>query len=186
VVRRAYPFGIRREGHEGASTADQYARGYHAIIASVRRNSLSPLSRLKTNCYLENIIARQEARAVNADEALILNEQGMIGEASGSNVFLVNGGNLFTPSIDCGVLPGVIREAVLELAAKLGIKTSETVITRDELYEADESFLTSSIIEVMPLTSIDNKAVGTGKPGPLTLRLMEAYQRLVTDYKRSA
>jgi branched-chain amino acid aminotransferase len=163
---------------------ESYARGYRVITASLRRNSLSPLSRLKTSCYLENIIARQEARAAGADEALVLNEQGLLAEASSSNVSLVTGGCLLTPALDCGALPGITRDAVLELAAELGIETMDTVISRDTLCEAGEAFLTNSIIELMPLTAIDNKPVGTGKPGPLTLRLTEAYRKLVASYKR--
>jgi len=165
---------------------ESYARGYHAIVSSLRQNSQSPLSGLKTSCYLENIMARQEARVAGADEALVLNEQGLLAEASGSNVFLVTGSCVLTPGIDCGALPGVIREAVLELAAKLGIEAKETVISRDALYQTEEAFLTSSIIELMPLTAVDGKPIGTGKPGALTLRLIEAYRQMITNYKRRA
>ena len=164
--------------------AESCARGYHTIVSSLRRNSLSPLSGLKTSCYLGNIMAKQEARAAGADEALVLNEQVLLAEASNSNVFLVTGGRLLTPQIDCGALPGVVREAVLEVAAKLGIEAKETVISGDALYQAEEAFLTSSIIELMPLTAVDGKPIGTGKPGPLTLRLAEAYKQLVSSYKR--
>lgn len=163
---------------------ESYARGYRAITASPRRTSTSLLARLKTGCYLENFIAKQEARAAGADEALVLNEQGLLAEASSSNVFLVTDGCLLTPSLDCGALPGITRDAVLEMATKLGIEARQTKISRDTFCEADEAFLTNAIIELMPLTAVDDRPVGTGNPGPLTLRLAEAYKQLVACYMR--
>ena len=164
---------------------EHYQQGYRAIVSSLRRNSQSPLSRLKTSCYLENILARQEAKAAGADEAVVSNEQGLVAEGSSSNIFLVHKGQLLTPSINCGALPGITREAVLELASSLGIRATETELTPEQLLAAEEAFFTSSIIEIMPLTQLDDNPIGSGKPGVLTLRLMEAYRKLVAEYQRT-
>jgi branched-subunit amino acid aminotransferase/4-amino-4-deoxychorismate lyase len=113
------------------------------------------------------------------DEAIHLNEKGLLAEASMSNIFIVTNGILRTPGQDSGILPGITRETVLELALGLGINTLEHDIKLDEVLQAREAFLTNSLIEVMPLTEIDGKAIGSGKPGPLTGRLMVAYRELV-------
>ena len=156
-----------------------YQRGFRAIVSSLRRNSQTPLSRLKSTSYLESILARQEARKSGVDEAVCLNERGLLAEASMSNIFLVAEGTLKTPAPESGVLPGVTRETILELARKLGIKTLEGEIRVEELWRAGEAFLTSSLIEVMPLTEVDSKPVGGRKPGTVTRRLMDEYHRLV-------
>ena len=158
---------------------ESYQSGFSAIMSSLRRNSQSPLSRLKSTCYLENVLARQEARANGADEAIILNEQGFVAEGSSSNIFLINGGMLVTPSVESGVLPGITREAVLQLAQSLGIEAVERRVEVDELVEAEEAFLTNSILEIMPLTRLNSKTVTSGKSGALTQRFMSAYRELV-------
>ena len=156
-----------------------YQKGFSAEVCSIRRNSQSPLSRLKSANYLENILARQEARAVGVDEAICLNEKGLLAEASMSNIFLVNDGILQTPGEDSGILPGITREVALQLASQLDINTFEGDIMPDELFQAQEAFLTNSLIEIMPLTEIDGKPVGSGKAGPVTRRLMTDYKKLV-------
>jgi branched-chain amino acid aminotransferase group I len=156
-----------------------YQKGFRAIISSIRRNSQSPLSRLKSANYLESILARQEARAAGVDEALCLNEKGLLAEASMSNIFLVTRGMLRTPDQESGILAGITRQTILELSHELGIKTIEQEISLDELSQAEEAFVTNSLIEVMPLTEIDGKPIGPGRPGPLTLRLMASYKKLV-------
>ena len=166
-------------GHYQPYPEQVYEKGFKAIVSSIRRNSQSPLSRLKSANYLESMLARQEARAAGVDEALCLNEKGLLAEASMSNVFLVTNGTLRTPGPGSGILPGITREAILELASSLAISTLEDDVRRDELYQAQEAFLTNSLIEVMPLTEIDGKPVGSGRPGPLTRRLAAAYKRLV-------
>lgn len=156
-----------------------YQKGFRAIVSSIRRNSQSPLSRLKSANYLESILARQEARKAGVDEAICLNEKGLLAEASMSNVFLVANGTLKTPGEESGILPGITREAVLELALRLGIKRLECDIRLVELLQAQEAFLTNSLIGVMPLTEIDNKPIGSGRAGAVTQRLMAAYKELV-------
>jgi branched-chain amino acid aminotransferase len=156
-----------------------YERGYTAVLSSWHRNSQSPISRLKSICYLENVLARREARAAGADEALILNETGFVAEGSTSNVFLVSGETLVTPSTESGALPGITRETILELAQSIGVMPVVRQIELEELLRSDEAFLTNSIIEIMPLTRLADKPIGSGKPGPLTQRLMSAYKKLI-------
>jgi branched-chain amino acid aminotransferase len=162
-----------------------YRKGFSVVISSIRRNSLSPLSRLKSTSYLESILIKQEARAAGVDEALCLNEKGFLAEAGMSNIFLVSGGTLKTPGLESGILPGITREAVLELASQMDISALEQEISPDELFQAEEIFLTNSLIEVMPLTEIDKLPVASGKPGPVTRRLMAAYKRLVLTEEKA-
>ena len=166
-------------GHYQPYPEQVYQKGFRAVVSSIRRNSGSPLSRLKSANYLESILARQEARAAGVDEALCLNEKGLLAEASMSNIFLVTDGILRTPGQESGILPGITRETVLELASQLGIKPLEHDIGLDELFQAQEAFLTNSLIEVMPLTEIDGKPIGSGRPGSVTKRLLAAYRKMV-------
>ena len=156
-----------------------YENGYRAIISSIRRYSQSSVSIMKSLNYLESMLARQEARVAGADEAICINEEGMLAEASTSNIFLVGDGVLKTPATASGILPGVTREAVLELAGKLRITTLEDDITLDELIQADEAFITNSVIEIMPLTEVDGKSIGSRTPGQVTRRLMGGYEEMV-------
>jgi branched-chain amino acid aminotransferase len=156
-----------------------YQRGFSAVVSSIRRNSRSPLSGMKTLNFLESMLARQEARTAGADEALLLNEKGFLAEASMSNVFLVSEGSLRTPGLESGVLPGVTRETVTELAGKRGIDSIEGDIALEELLHAEEAFLTNSVMEVMPLTGVEGNPVGNGRPGPVTQKLMAGYSEMV-------
>ena len=157
----------------------KYEQGFKAVLSPLRRDSQSPLSRLKSTCYLNNVLARMEARAAGADEAILLNEQGYLAEGSTSNIFLVGKGELITPSLESGVLPGITREAVLEIAQTLNINTAERQVELKELALAEEAFVTNSVLEIMPLTQFDGKPIGSGKPGQLTTNLMAAYRKLV-------
>jgi branched-chain amino acid aminotransferase group I len=158
-----------------------HEHGVTAIISSRRRCSQSLLTRLKTTCYLENMLARQEAWISGADEALLLNEHGMLAEGSYTNIFLVNKQALLTPPLESGALPGITREAVLQLARSSGIEAVEKDINPEQLLQAEEAFLTNSVIEIVPLTWLDNKPIGAGKPGTLTRQFMAAYEKLVKD-----
>ena len=159
--------------------AEVYRKGFKAIVSSIRQNSQSPLSRLKTANYLNNILARREAKAAGADEALLLNEHGSLCEGSTGNVFLVSRGTLITPGVESGCLPGITRQAVVELAQGLGIGVAQREIQLEELLRADEAFLTSSLIELMPLTEVNGKPIGEGKRGKLTQKLKVAYREAV-------
>jgi len=158
---------------------EKYESGFKAALSSLRRNSQSPLSRLKSTCYMENILARMAARAAGYDEAILLNEQGYLAEGSTTNIFLMSNEELITPSLESGVLPGITREAVLEIAQAANIKTMERQVELKELIEAEEAFITNSILELMPLTKFEGKPIGTGKPGQLTKELLAAYRKIV-------
>jgi len=158
---------------------ETYRRGYSAILSSYRRNSRSPLSRLKSTSYLENFLARQEARAAGVNEVLLLNEHSFVAEGSSTNIFLGSQEMLITPSTESGALPGITRQAVLELAQTMGIIPLVKQVELSELLKADEAFLTSSTIEIMPLTRLDDKPIGSGQPGPITQQLMSSYKELV-------
>lgn len=156
-----------------------YRAGFKAIMSSIHRNSQSPLSRLKSANYLESLLAKQHARSAAVDEAILLNEKGHLAEASMSNIFLVTDSTLLTPAEDSGILSGITRAAILELCGQLSIKCHEGIMTLEKLFSAEEAFLTNSLMEIMPLTEIDGKAIGPGRPGPITEKLMAAYKRLV-------
>jgi branched-chain amino acid aminotransferase len=137
------------------------------------------------NC-LDNLLAREEARRSGAGEALLLNTRGFIAEGAASNVFLVRDGTLLTPGVEAGALPGITRQAVLELAGEDGIAVEEADVALPDLFGAGEAFLTNSVMEVMPLVSVDGRPVGTGRPGPLTERLARRYRDLVARETSSA
>jgi len=160
---------------------ERYESGFKAVLSTLRRNSQSPLSRLKSTCYMENILARMAAKAAGCDEAIFLNEQGYLAEGSTTNIFLVSHGALITPCLESGVLPGITRDTVLEIARAANIKATERWVELNELVEAEEAFLTNSILELMPLVSVEGKTIGSGKPGKLTRDLLFAYRKLVDE-----
>ncbi len=160
-------------------TRDIYNKGWRVIISKVRRNSKSPIPAMKSSNFLESMLVKQEARIAGMDDALMLNDRGYLAEASSSNVFIVTGGLLKTPRLGEGLLPGVTRKMVLDLAESLEIKSKEQDIATDELSDATEVFLTNSMIEIMPVVELAGKAVGDGKPGLITLKLMQAYKNRV-------
>ncbi len=147
-----------------------------AVTVTVRRNEHSPTASIKHMSYLDNIIARNEAARSGADEALMLNTAGNIAEASAANVFAIDsGGTLVTPALAEGALPGVTRRAVIELAAGLDIGVREIILSIERLAEADEAFLTNSLIGVCPLVALDGRPIGDGAAGPATRALKNAY-----------
>lgn len=159
---------------------DVYRRGFTAMVSRVHRSTRSPSSGLKSLSGLDILLARQGAASYGVDHAILLNDDDLVAEGSSSNVFHVDDGVLFTPAEHSGILPGVTRDVVLkELAPSLGLVTKEMDVALSDLLEADEAFLTNSMIEVMPLTILADRSVGTGYPGALTQRLMKAYKALV-------
>ncbi len=161
-----------------------YRKGFTALVASPRRDSQSRLSQLKTTSYLGNVLARIEAQALGADEALLLNGRGFIAEGSTSNIFLVQEAGLSTPPVESGILPGITRGAVMELARNLGIGVEEYEVRLEELADFEEAFLTNSVMELVPLVSVKDRkgraiTIGSGGPGPVTRKLMAAYRELV-------
>jgi branched-chain amino acid aminotransferase len=160
---------------------EKYETGFKTAVSFLRRNSQSPLSRLKSTCYMENVLARTAARAAGYDEAILLNEQGYLAEGSTTNIFLASNNELITPSLESGVLPGITREVVIEIARAANIKTLERQVELKALIEAEEAFVTNSILELIPLTWFEGKTIGTGKPGHLTKELMAAFKKLVDE-----
>lgn len=158
-----------------------FDKGYRAVVsAAIRRNHLSPLSRLKTLNYLENLLARKEAKSKGVEESILLNAAGGIAEGTVSNVFIVIDGKLLTPSLDSGILPGITRQVVIGLATGMGIPVEERWIYPEELGKAEECFLTNSVIELMPLVEIDGRPIGNGKPGPFTRQLAVLYRKMAS------
>lgn len=159
-----------------------YERGFRAITASFRRHSQSPLSHLKSLNYLENLLARRESRSQGVDEALLLNEKGFLCEATTANLFLVIGDRLLTPPVESGALPGITRQVVLELAPQVGFKPEATTpLTPADLRRCQESFLTNSLLEIMPLTQVDGQKIGSGTRGEITQKLTMAYRERVVS-----
>ncbi|MBN2372732.1 aminotransferase class IV family protein [bacterium] len=156
--------------------------GIYAIISTVRRNSFSPTAHLKTVNYLDQIMAKREAFLQGAQEAILLNENGMVAEGATSNIFWIRGGCVYTPSLDLPVLPGVTRRKVLEIVKDKGDAYREGVYGTGELLESDEAFITNSICEVTPLIKINNKSIGDGSPGVVTRRIQAEYKDIVAKY----
>jgi len=160
-------------------STESYEEGIHAVTVATRRNSHSVLSRTKSMCYLDSLIAKHEAAAAGADEAILLNEMGLVAECSTSNIFLVVGRRLVTPALDSGVLPGITRGVVLELASGMDITVEERGVPADELLTADEAFITNSIVEILPVSRIDGRVVGSGGVGGMSGSLLSGYRQLV-------
>lgn len=157
-----------------------YENGMEIITASTIRNHPNAVNpRVKSLNYLNNIMAKVEGVRAGCYEALMLNHKGEIAECTGDNIFLVKQGVLRTPPLDAGILEGVTRNEVIELAGKANITVREMVLTRHDVYTADECFLTGTAAEVIPVVKCDGRIIGVGKPGPVTRRLREQFQRLV-------
>jgi branched-chain amino acid aminotransferase len=157
-----------------------YQNGMSIITASVVRNhpnSLSP--RIKSLNYLNNILARIEALDAGVQEAVMLNILGNVAECSADNIFIVRAGVVQTPGTADGILEGITRQAIMTLCGKLKIPCTEKTLQRQDLYVADECFLTGTGAEVVPVTRIDGRPIGTGEPGPLTRKLTEAFHQFV-------
>jgi branched-chain amino acid aminotransferase len=149
-----------------------YERGLHCVTAGTQRNhpqSVSP--RVKSLNYLNNILAKAEAINAGADEAIMFNAAGHVTEGTGDNLFIVRDGVLQTPPTSCGILEGITRRIVMDLARKRGYEMRESILIRHDLYVADEIFLTGTAAEVIPVVSVDKRVVGDGKPGPITKEL---------------
>ena len=159
----------------------KYEEGFCVLLSSQRRCRTS-LAQVKSVSYLASVLARREAADAGCDEALLLDEAGFIAEGAVSNVFFVRAGRLLTPSLESGVLPGVTRQAVMELAVAGGIEVAGGETAPADLEHCAEAFLTNSLMEVMPLVAVregDSEIIiGDGQPGPVTRRLMDDYRRM--------
>ncbi|OGO24815.1 MAG: hypothetical protein A2144_09615 [Chloroflexi bacterium RBG_16_50_9] len=163
---------------------EKYAEGFKAIVASQRRCRQSLVSRIKSTSYLVSVLTRMEAKEAGMDEALLLNDRGLVVEGSGSNVFFVKSSRLVTPSLESGILPGITRQVVIELAHKAGIDVIEGDVNLADLEKADEAFMTNVMIELMPLVAVRDERgktfiIGSGRPSKITRQLMSAYGEMV-------
>jgi branched-chain amino acid aminotransferase len=160
--------------------AEFYDKGLKIVTASTIRNHPAAFSpRVKSLNYLNNIMAKIEGLRAGCIEAVMLNHKGEVAECTGDNIFIVKHGVLMTPPKDAGILEGITRNAILELATSLGITAFEQSMTRHDLYVADECFLTGSAAEVIPVIDIDGRTISDGKVGPITTKLIAAFKELV-------
>jgi branched-chain amino acid aminotransferase len=156
---------------------ENYQNGIQVAVVSIKRNSRDALDPgIKTGNYLNNILAKLEANKLGAKDALMLSAQGYITECTTSNVFFVQEGRIYTPSLECGILPGITRIMILKIARENGLLVEEGKWPLEALDKAEEIFLTGTLKKVMPVTQLDNRMVGGGKPGPVTQQIMRLYQ----------
>jgi len=156
-----------------------YARGMDIVTVPTVRNLHSALNpAIKSLNYLNNILAKIEANNAGVEEAVMLNAEGFVAECTADNLFIVRDGKLFTPPLSAGALYGITRQTVMELAEQLGIPVSEPNLTRYDLFNADECFLTGTGAEIVPVVKIDGRVIGTGRPGKITKKLVTEYHSL--------
>jgi len=162
--------------------AELYEKGMAIITASTIRNHPAALSpRIKSLNYLNNILAKIEGLQAGCAEALMLNHKGEVAECTGDNIFIVKKGILRTPPTDAGILEGITRNAVIDLAKEHGIPFLETAMTRHDVIVADECFLTGSAAEVIPVVTLDSRPIGNGSVGPISKQLQIAFQKMVRN-----
>jgi branched-chain amino acid aminotransferase len=162
-------------------SAELYEKGATVVVSDIRTSPDDPTVYHKTTGYLRNLLALRDAHRARATEALIFNTKGRLAEGSLSNVFIVSGGRLLTPPVEEGLLAGVTRAAVLELAAEVGVPAEQRPLAVREVLDADEMFLTNSIMGLLPVGRVERKEIGDGLPGPVTKQLAEAYKALVAS-----
>ena len=156
---------------------ENYTNGINVALVSIKRNPKEALNPgIKTGNYLNNVLAKVEARKAGAADALMLNPTGQLTECTTSNFFFVRDQRLMTPSLNCGILSGITREVVLRLARQNGVLVEEGEWPADVLQNVEEAFVTGTVKMVMPVTSLDGRPIGTGKPGPITKMMMRLYQ----------
>ena len=158
-----------------------YEKGLEVVTVPTRRNIVEGVNpRIKSLNYLNNIMAKIEANLAGVPEAILLNSEGYVTECTGDNIFIVKNGEVITSPSYLGILEGVTRNAILELADKMGYPTAEKVFTRHDIFVADECFLSGTAAEMIPVVKVDGRTIGEdGKPGKITKELMKAYRELV-------
>ena len=156
-----------------------YERGLDIVTVTTIRNHFSALDpKIKSLNYLNNILAKIESIQSGAGEALMLNKDGYVAECAGDNIFIFKNNILLTPPSSAGILVGITRNVVMKLAAEMGVQVREELMTRYDLYIAEECFLTGTAAEIIPVVKIDGRTIGTGKPGKITLDLLKRYRDL--------
>jgi branched-chain amino acid aminotransferase len=159
-----------------------YEQGLKIVTAATTRNHPNAVNpRIKSLNYLNNILAKIEAIQAGCFEALMLNHKGEVAECTGDNIFVLQKGRLHTPTIDSGLLEGVTRNAVIELARGAGLEVIERTMDRLDVFKAEECFLTGTAAEVIPVVECDGRTIGTGRPGPITRDLRERFGVLVRE-----
>ncbi len=159
--------------------AELYAQGMDIVTVPTVRNLHSAVNpAIKSLNYLNNILAKIEANNAGVEEAVMLNAEGYVAEGTADNLFIIKNGTLATPPLSAGALYGITRGTVMELAGQAGLQVSEPNLTRYDLFNADECFLTGTGAEIMPVVKVDGRVIGSGKPGPFTRRLVENYRTL--------
>jgi branched-chain amino acid aminotransferase len=158
-----------------------FSEGISAAIVKTRRIPPSALNpSIKSLNFLNNIMARIEARKLGASEGIMLSIEGYVAEGTVCNIFIIKNGTIKTPPISVGILNGVTRSIVIGLATKNNISILEQSFTPDEIYDADECFVTSTLYEVMPVTKINGRLIGNGKPGVIIQQLLELFRKLTS------
>lgn len=156
-----------------------YQKGLELVTVPTRRNSDNALSpRIKSLNYLNNIMAKIECGLSGAPEAVLINSEGYVSEATGDNIFLVKNGQIITPSVNAGLLEGVTRNSVIRIGREKGYTVREELFHRHDIYIADEVFLTGTAAELIPVVKVDGRVIGTGKPGPVFAELLQEYRKL--------
>lgn len=156
-----------------------YRNGLKSTFLEEKINQSSVLSQLKTTCFINRLLALKQLKEKGFDEGFYLNFNGELTEATLSNVFLVKNEEIITPPVDAGLLPGITREIILEIAPFLGLEAKEKTVKKEEVFEAEEIFITSSLREVMPVVELEGKKIGLGQPGPVYQKIHQAYKALV-------
>lgn len=160
-----------------------YDKGVKTCIAKIRRNAPESLNpRIKSLNFLNNILAKIEAKDAGAYEAIMLNYRGYITEGTISNIFFIKEGSLLTPSVDAGILDGITRDLVIRVAWREGIRVEEGLYSADKLYDSDESFITNTTLEILPVVKVNEKRIGNGFPGPITKALHRGYREEVERF----
>lgn len=159
-----------------------YESGLTVVTCATRRTGAAALNpAVKSLNYLNNVMARIEANLAGADEALMLNDAGNVAECTADNVFIIKHGQIFTPPISAGALRGITRAVVFDIAAELGVKITETDITRHDVFVADECFLTGTAAELIPVIKADGRVIGNGMPGSLTAKMIGRFRELTRE-----
>ena len=161
---------------------EYYEKGLELVSVATLRNHPNAVNpRIKSLNYLNNILAKIECIQAGVGEAIMLNKDGYVAECTGDNIFTVRNGALVTPPVHAGILEGITRQVVIELAREAGIETREQDMTRFDLYVADECFLTGTAAEIIPVVRIDSREIGDGQPGPVTLMLLKMFRDQTTN-----
>jgi branched-chain amino acid aminotransferase len=154
------------------------ARGITTTITWVKRNPVDAATHeIKSLNYINSILGKIEANNTGANEAICLNKTGYVCEGVGENIFIVRDGEIITPPVSSGALNGITRAVIVRLAKKLGIEVTEKNITPNELFTADEAFFTGTAAEVAPIREVNKRVIGAGKPGPVTKRIMQEFEK---------